>query len=376
MFGSSKMKSFWSGLLSLLTTVGLQAQVTPASQPTPEVVPLEAPSPEAATPETAAPDAPAQTNPPSTGGEPQVARAVVVNEREAITRLQIFLDQQKFGAGKIDGRWGEFTAKSMQRYEAAHGLPVTPDPRKLPWQEVGRNLPLETVDPIYTTYEITEADATQIGSIPRSYAAQAKKTRMPYTSFLEFVAERFHADPALIRRLNIRLNVDNLKVGDVVWVPNVEPFKIELLKEIAKLPVKEEFLSRTIHIDTSVNMLELREGEMMLAAFPITPGSARLPAPKGTWRILGIAEFPWFRRDEKMLNEGVRSDHFYNIPPGPNSPVGVIWMGLNKVGVGIHGTNSPDTIGRSGSHGCIRLANWDVIRLAEMVTAGMTVIID
>lgn len=310
------------------------------------------------------------------GKDRPTARAMVVNEREAITQLQVFLDRKLFGPGKIDGAWGEFTAKGLQRYEAANGLPVTPDPQKLPWTEIGHNLPLEDIGTIYTQYEIKPEDLRFVGDLPRSLDAQAKMKLLPYTSLLEFVSERFHADPSLITNLNIRSNSDRWKAGDIVWVPNVEPFKIEEVKEVAKMPRREEFLDRIIHIDTSINILELKQGDTLLASVPITPGSSRLPAPKGIWRILGIAQYPWFRRDEKMLNEGVRSDKFHNIPPGPNSPVGVIWMGLNKPGIGIHGTNNPNTIGRAGSHGCIRVANWDVIRLAQMVSEGMTVKID
>ncbi len=85
---------------------------------------------------------------------------------------------------------------------------------------------------------------------------------------------------------------------------------------------------------------------------------------------------PYFRYDESMLNHGVRSDNFINLPPGPNSPVGVLWMGLSKSGIGLHGTNNPETIGRAASHGCIRLANWDAVKLSAMVTQGGTVQID
>jgi lipoprotein-anchoring transpeptidase ErfK/SrfK len=88
-----------------------------------------------------------------------------------------------------------------------------------------------------------------------------------------------------------------------------------------------------------------------------------------------MATMPWFRHDEGVLNHGVRTNDFYNIPPGPNNPVGVLWMGLNKPGIGIHGTNNPETIGRAGSHGCIRTANWDAARLKDLVSPGTKVTI-
>jgi lipoprotein-anchoring transpeptidase ErfK/SrfK len=158
-------------------------------------------------------------------------------------------------------------------------------------------------------------------------------------------------------------------------VPNVEPFKVEDLVENPKLPAHPEFVGRVITVDTKNRMLDLTEGDKLLASFPITPGSSTLPAPKGTWKILGICELPTFRHDESMLNHGVRSKDFHMIPIGPRNAVGVMWMGLNKPGIGVHGTNSPWNIGRTGSHGCIRVANWDIIRLSSMVSEGMKVII-
>ncbi len=301
-------------------------------------------------------------------------RAGVVNEREAIAQLQIFLDQKHFGPGKIDGRWGEFTGKALNYYEKVNGLPFTTVITS--WAEVGNHLPIEDVYPIYTTYTIAAEDLKQIGSIPRSYAEQAKKKVMPYTSLLEFLSERFHSDPDFLRKLNTGMNLDDLKVGDTVRVPNVNPFKIEEVKEIAKLPERPELMNREIRINTRTKILRLMENGKILSTFPITPGSSSLPAPPGTWKIVGITVLPWFRRDESMLKHGVRSDEYYLIPAGPNNPVGVLWAALSKSGIGIHGTNSPNTIGRSGSHGCIRLANWDAIRFAEMITKGMTVKID
>ncbi|MEM0969600.1 MAG: L,D-transpeptidase, partial [Verrucomicrobiota bacterium] len=105
-----------------------------------------------------------------------------------------------------------------------------------------------------------------------------------------------------------------------------------------------------------------------LVSFPITVGSGYLATPPGRWRIVGITQMPTFRWDRSMLDYGVRSNNAYQLPIGPNNPVGVMWIALSKSGIGIHGTNDPQTIGRSSSHGCIRTANWDVVRLARYVT--------
>ena len=284
-----------------------------------------------------------------------------------MTQLQIFLDQQLFGPGKIDGRGKLFTAQALDRYRRAHGLPIN--------GAIDQDIPLDSVYPVYTTYQIKPEDMKFVGDVPRSPAEQEKKKFMPYPSLLELIGERYHSDPDFLVKINPGMNLEKLKPGDTVRVPNVAPFKIEDCVENPKLPVKPEFQSRLITVDTKNRMLDLTEGDKLLASVPITPGSTSLPAPKGTWKILGICELPNFRHDESMLNHGVRSNDFHMIPIGPRNPVGVMWMGLNKPGIGIHGTNSPWNIGRTGSHGCIRVANWDIIRLSSMVTEGMKVII-
>jgi lipoprotein-anchoring transpeptidase ErfK/SrfK len=299
--------------------------------------------------------------------EPGVARAEPVSEREVITRLQIFLDQRSFSPGKIDGKWGEFVAKALQRYQRATGVPATGQIDPAMQQQ------LQQIFPIYTTYALTADDLKRVGNIPYKPAEEAKVPALLYRSLTEFIAERYHAGQNFIARLNSDKKMDNLKAGDIIRVPNVPPFQIENLKEIGSLPMKPEFAKRVIKVDTRFRMLDIMEGDRIIGSYPITPGSQKLPAPIGTWKIVGIATMPWFRWDEAMLNHGERSENFYNLPPGPRNPVGIAWIGLNKRGIGIHGTNSPDTIGRSGSHGCIRLANWDAARVVNQVTEGMTV---
>jgi lipoprotein-anchoring transpeptidase ErfK/SrfK len=128
-----------------------------------------------------------------------------------------------------------------------------------------------------------------------------------------------------------------------------------------------------INIDTKMNILEVREGEKLVAAYPVTVGSAQTASPIGEWKVRGIAKMPRFRYDKEMLKHGQRSGNFYMLPPGPRNPVGVMWIALNKKGIGIHGTNEPGSIGHSASHGCIRLANWDVVRLATKIKSGYSV---
>ena len=287
---------------------------------------------------------------------------------DKLIRLEIFLDAHSFGPGKIDGRAGEFVGLALSRYQMAQGK----DPQS---GQVDPDLQeeLKKLEPVYIGYTFTQADRDWIGRVPRQPAALAKMKKALYQSPLDFVAERFHSDQSLIRKLNPKIKFDQLKPGTVIQVPNVPPFQIETINPVPDAPLRPEFSQRTIKVDTKARMLDLNDGDRLLAAFPITPGSQRLPAPVGSWKIVKVTILPNFRWDEAMLQHGRRSGHYYLIPPGPRNPVGIVWIGLNKTGIGIHGTDNPETIGRSASHGCIRLANWDAIRLAAEVTTGMTV---
>ncbi len=286
-------------------------------------------------------------------------------DEETATRLQIFLDNADFGPGKIDGRMGEFFRKALISYKHAHAMPKT--------GAVDSWL-LDQVPATFTDYTIKGDDLKFVGTLPSEKVEQAKLKFLPYTSLLEFVAERFHSAETYIQKLNPGKNWEKMQAGEVVKVPNVLPFEIERIIE-GKVPKNPKFAGRKIFVDTKEHLLEVFENDHLVCVFPITPGSTALPAPVGTWKIVGIATWPWFRYDEGMLNYGVRTDQYYNLPPGPNNLVGVLWMGLSKPGIGIHGTNNPETIGRAASHGCIRLANWDAGRIKDLISEGNTVII-
>ncbi len=290
------------------------------------------------------------------------------------TRLQIFLDRENFGPGKLDGKSGEFTRKALVRYGRAHGGKAYP----LPGPALMATLPEAAGIRPFTTYTVTAADAAQVGPVPEKVSDQGKLKALTYTSVLELLAERFHSERDFLRRLNPGVSLDTLAVGSMVKVPAVEnPLYVPKLAQHGHLiPPRPEFQPRVVLVHTKEKMLDVLEDGQLLASFPITPGSTVLPAPPGTWRIANMASMPYFRYDEAMLNHGVRSDNFVNLPPGPNSPVGVLWMGLNKSGIGLHGTANPETIGRAASHGCIRLANWDAVKLSQLVTTGTTVKID
>ena len=276
------------------------------------------------------------------------------------TRLQIFLDNNDFGPGKIDGEMGEFFRKALLAYKRAHLMPLhgTVDQ----WL-------LDQVPETFTNYTIPPEAENFVGPTASKPSEQAKLKALKYGSLLEFVAERFHSAEDYLRKLNRPMNLDALKPSDTVKVPNVVPFKIEDLHEGFVAP-NPAFANRIVYVDTKERFLLIYENNQLVAEFPITPGSTKLPAPIGVWKITGIAVLPVFRHDEGILNYGIKSDNAFILPAGPNNPVGILWMALSKPHVGIHGTNQPETIGRAASHGCIRTANWDAARVKELVTVG------
>jgi lipoprotein-anchoring transpeptidase ErfK/SrfK len=333
------MKSLVVALSIFLAVLQLKAQGVPTSALTRSPVPAPIPA-----------------------RAPRVVVALPNYDEETSTRLQIFLDNNNFGPGKIDGKMGEFFRKALVAYKIAHGMAPTGAVDRL----------LAQVPKPFTTYTVTPEDEKFVGPAPIRPSEQAKLKALPYGSLLEFVAEKFHSAEEYLQRLNRDKDLEKLKPGDSITVPNVIPFQIEKLGE-GFVPPNPAFANRRVIIDTVERTLEVREKNTLIYEFPITPGSKKLPAPIGMWKILGIATMPWFRHDEGVLNFGVRTGDYFNLPPGPNNPVGILWMGLNKPGIGIHGTNNPETIGRAGSHGCIRMANWDAAKIKDLVTVGNVV---
>lgn len=286
-------------------------------------------------------------------------------ERDFAVRIQTYLDRAGFPPGKIDGRTGTFTAKALNNLMQARG-----------WND-GLNETfveeLQALDPLYVTYRIRDEDRRFIGSVPSSRSAQSRRGRLPYTSLAEFVSERYHCSSVLLEELNPDLNIYRLRPGDEVKVPNVEPFEIENLASYIEnqppAPPLRMFDNRVVVTLADKMARVYSENDELLAAFPITPGSTArgMRTPTGDWKIANVVVYPNFRYDRSMLKTGKRSQNYVMLPPGPNNPVGVVWIGLNRSGIGMHGTNNPRTIGRAVSHGCMRLANWDAVRMMQFV---------
>jgi len=322
-------------------------------------------------------------------------------EIEAATRLQVFLDRANFSSGAINGHYGEFTIKALALYRQSRGEQPPLAPAKPDTAPDISGFDLTGVGPAIVPYTVADADLKNIGPLPSAVAAQAKLKFLPYRDAAEAIAEKFHCEVRFLEHLNPG-KTKTIKAGDQLMVPNVEPFELAGVKDLKPgsevgapaandLPDEAnpgndkpvpatteksggpERPAVSVKIDTKTNMLGVFEADKLVAAYPVTIGSAPTTSPIGEWKVSRITKLPTFRYDKQMLKHGERSGNFHILPPGPNSQVGVIWIALNKKGIGLHGTNEPETIGRSVSHGCVRLANWDVVRLAQKVKPGVPV---
>lgn len=270
----------------------------------------------------------------------------------AIARLQVLLDRQGASPGVIDGFEGENVRKAIVAIELMHALPPdgTLDADVI---EV-----LETGEPVIGSYVITAEDLEQlVAEIPSDYAAQAELEWLGYTSVPERLAERFHMDIKLLMALNPGAG---FSAGDAVFVAG---FGLN----------REDSVTR-IEADKSLRQVRAynAEGELVVA-YPATIGSEDNPSPSGTHEVLGVALDPTYTYNPEInFQQGENTDVLV-LPPGPNGPVGSVWIDLSEPTYGIHGTPQPSLIDKTGSHGCVRLTNWDAAELAGMISPGVIV---
>lgn len=283
------------------------------------------------------------------------AMTVTGKSRAEIAALQVFLDREGFSPGVIDGKMGSNVTKAIEAWQQATG--ETLDPNNT--EDILERLRFNGGLPI-TTYTITAADAAGpfVASIPEDYAHKAQLPHLSFTSVTEMLGEKFHMDEAYLRELNP--GVDFSIPGTTIKVVNPGPNKKGKVARIVADKARKQVLAYD-------------EAGKLIAAYPSTIGSSDTPSPSGTVHVERIAFDPGYTYNPKINFQQGANDRILQLQPGPNGPVGTVWIALSKPTYGIHGTPEPSKIGKTQSHGCVRLTNWDATELGKMVSTGVTV---
>jgi lipoprotein-anchoring transpeptidase ErfK/SrfK len=270
--------------------------------------------------------------------------------------LQVALDRAGFSPGQIDGRNGRFTSRARDAFIEARMAPIEPSATPL------------------MQYMITEADAAGpfVEQIPSDMEEQAKLQTLAYTSIVEALAERFHASPTLLKELNTGAT---FTAGTTVSVPAVDPFMLPTRQgERPKASGNSGVRAASIELSRETQAIVARDasGGVLFYA-PVTVGSEQDPLPVGDWKVTGVFDLPVFNYNPDLFWDADPSHAKATIPAGPNNPVGVVWIAIDKEHFGFHGTPEPSQIGRTESHGCVRMTNWDAEKLASLLAEGTPV---
>ena len=290
--------------------------------------------------------------PPTQGGGANAA--AVVAPGEGVAELQVLLDRNGASPGVIDGRLGSNVSKALSAYREITGQDLQATDKAAIGQA------LEAGGDAFTDYVITQEDAAGpfIASVPSDYGSKAKLERLSFTSVPEMLAERFHMDEAYLKSLNPGAAFS--RPGTAIKVANIG--------QNATTPVTR------IVADKARKQVRAYDGAgKLVVAYPATIGSADTPSPSGTHAVERVAFDPDYTYNPSVNFKQGDNNKILKIPPGPNGPVGSIWIALDKPTYGIHGTPDPSKIGKTESHGCVRLTNWDAAELAKLVKAGVPV---
>lgn len=276
---------------------------------------------------------------------------------DEVLRAQVLLDRAHFSSGEMDAAYGSNMRQAIRGFQKLHQLPVTGVVDAATWTELGRDQA-----PVLDVYTVTAQDvAGPYTPVPAGMMAKAKLPALGYANLAEALGERFHVSPDLLRRLNPGKVLG--RAGTQLVVPNVAAAK--------PLPKAASIL-----VDAKEGTLTLLDaGGMPFAQFPASTGSKHDPLPEGRWQVRGVAVNPEYRYNPKLFWDAQAGDSKARLAAGPNNPVGVAWIELSKEHYGIHGTPEPGKIGKTQSHGCIRLTNWDVMAVVRSISRGAAVLL-
>lgn len=293
--------------------------------------------------------------PPKTDGKASVDPSLSLGARQDVANLQVLLDRAGASPGVIDARFGSNVDKALAAYNEITGSNLRST------DAVGIQAALaQSGGDAFASYTITPEDAAgpYVASIPEDYSKKAQLDRMSYTSVTEALAERFHMDEAYLKSLNPQADFN--RPGTIIKVAN--------FGRLVATPV-----ARIVADKGKKEVFAYDAADKLIAAYPATIGSSDTPSPTGTHTVSRIALDPNYTYNPNINFKQGENDKVLTIPPGPNGPVGSVWIALDKPTYGIHGTPEPSKIGKTESHGCVRLTNWDARELAKIVSPGVTV---
>jgi lipoprotein-anchoring transpeptidase ErfK/SrfK len=274
-----------------------------------------------------------------------------------VLRAQVLLDRAHFSPGEMDGAYGSNMHHAIRGFQKLRQLPVSGNIDAATWAELEHDQA-----PVLDVYTVTAKDvAGPYAAVPADMAGKAKLPALGYANLAEALGERFHCSPELLRRLNPGKKLN--QAGEQLLVPAVAAIK--------PLPKAASVL-----VDAKEGTLTLLDaGGTPFAQFPASTGSKHDPLPEGRWTVQGVATDPEYRYNPKLFWDAKAGDIKARIAPGPNNPVGLAWIDLSIAHYGIHGTPEPGKIGKTQSHGCIRLTNWDVMQVVHALGRGAAVLL-